>query len=151
MFNLADSAIVVGLVGLMITMLTTNSLPERYSASEAFLFPGCAGADGGLFERRCRHDAGDRRHRNGSKGRTVEEVRRVVVDVRDERLDKFLASRETDLSRAHIAGLVAGGLVKVDGAIVKSSYRLRGGETGGDGDASASRPQACLLRKYRSR
>jgi 23S rRNA pseudouridine1911/1915/1917 synthase len=52
-----------------------------------------------------------------------------VVDVRDERLDKFLASRETDLSRAQIAGLVAGGLVKVDGAIVKSSYRLRGGET----------------------
>ena len=52
-----------------------------------------------------------------------------MVDVRDERLDKFLASRETDLSRAHIAGLVAGGLVKVDGAIVKSSYRLRGGET----------------------
>lgn len=59
----------------------------------------------------------------------MEEVRRVVVDVRDERLDKFLASRETDLSRAQIAGLVAGGLVKVDGAIVKSSYRLRGGET----------------------
>ena len=52
-----------------------------------------------------------------------------MVDVRDERLDKFLASRETDLSRAQIAGLVAGGLVKVDGAIVKSSYRLRGGET----------------------
>ena len=38
-FNLADSAIVVGLVGLMITMLTTNSPPERYSASEAFLYP----------------------------------------------------------------------------------------------------------------
>ena len=38
-FNLADSAIVVGLVGLMITMLRTNSPPERYSASEAFLFP----------------------------------------------------------------------------------------------------------------
>ena len=52
-----------------------------------------------------------------------------MVDVRDERLDKFLASRETDLSRAQIAGLVAGGLVRVDGAIVKSSYRLRGGET----------------------
>ncbi len=52
-----------------------------------------------------------------------------MVDVRDERLDKFLASRETDLSRAQIASLVAGGLVKVDGAIVKSSYRLRGGET----------------------
>ena len=52
-----------------------------------------------------------------------------MVDIRDERLDKFLASRETDLSRAQIAGLVAGGLVKVDGAIVKSSYRLRGGET----------------------
>ena len=59
----------------------------------------------------------------------MEEVRRVVVDIRDERLDKFLADRQSDLSRAQIAGLVAGGRVKVDGAIVKASYRLRGGET----------------------
>ena len=58
----------------------------------------------------------------------MEQVRRVVADVRDERLDKFLAARESDLSRAQIAGLVAGGLVKVDGSIVKPSYKLRGGE-----------------------
>ena len=58
----------------------------------------------------------------------MEDVRRVVADVRDERLDKFLAARQNDLSRAQIAGLVAGGLVKVDGAVVKPSYRLRGGE-----------------------
>ena len=58
----------------------------------------------------------------------MEDVRRVVADVRDERLDKFLAARQVDLSRAQIAGLVAGGLVRVDGAVVKPSYRLRGGE-----------------------
>ena len=58
----------------------------------------------------------------------MEQVRRVVADVRDERLDKFLAARESDLSRAQIAGLVAGGLVRVDGSIVKPSYKLRGGE-----------------------
>ena len=58
----------------------------------------------------------------------MEEVRRVVADVRDERLDKFLAASQTDLSRARIAGLVADGRVKVDGAIVKASHRLRGGE-----------------------
>ncbi len=59
----------------------------------------------------------------------MEEVRRIVVDVRGERLDKFLAASQSDLSRARIAGLVAGGHVKVDGAIVKASHRLRGGET----------------------
>ena len=52
-----------------------------------------------------------------------------MADVRDERLDKFLAARESDLSRAQIAVLVAGGLVKVDGAVVKPSYKLRGGES----------------------
>lgn len=57
------------------------------------------------------------------------EVRRVVADLRGERLDKFLALRERDLSRAQIAGLVAQGLVTVNGAIARASYRLKGGET----------------------
>lgn len=38
-FNLADSAIVVGLVGLLFTMMTAKSPPERYSAPDAYLFP----------------------------------------------------------------------------------------------------------------
>ena len=38
-FNLADSSIVVGLVGLLFTMLTVKSPPERYSATDAYLFP----------------------------------------------------------------------------------------------------------------
>ncbi len=40
-FNLADSSIVVGLVGLLFTMLTVKSPPERerYSAPDAYLFP----------------------------------------------------------------------------------------------------------------
>ncbi len=41
-FNLADSSIVVGLVGLLFTMLTVKSPPERYSAPDAYLFPVAA-------------------------------------------------------------------------------------------------------------
>ena len=56
------------------------------------------------------------------------EVRKLVADLQGERLDKFLAMRQEDLSRAHIAGLVARGLVTVNGSIAKASYRLKGGE-----------------------
>ncbi|MFH1559842.1 MAG: RluA family pseudouridine synthase [Chloroflexota bacterium] len=55
-------------------------------------------------------------------------VRRVVADLQGERLDKFLALKQEDLSRAHISGLMARGLVTVNGAIAKASYRLKGGE-----------------------
>jgi 23S rRNA pseudouridine1911/1915/1917 synthase len=51
-----------------------------------------------------------------------------VADLQGERLDKFLALKQEDLSRAHISGLVARGLVTVNGAIAKASYRLKGGE-----------------------
>lgn len=52
----------------------------------------------------------------------------MVADLQGERLDKFLAMRQADLSRAHIAGLMARGLVTVDGFTAKASYRLKGGE-----------------------
>ena len=55
-------------------------------------------------------------------------VRKLVVDVQGERLDKFLAVKQKDLSRAHISGLVARGLVTVNGSTAKASYRLKGGE-----------------------
>ena len=38
-FNLADSAIVVGLVGLVFTMLTAGGAPERYTQPDEYLFP----------------------------------------------------------------------------------------------------------------
>ena len=56
-------------------------------------------------------------------------VRRLVADVPGERLDRFLADRHGDLSRSHVSGLVGRGLVRVNGAPAKASYRLRGGET----------------------
>ena len=55
-------------------------------------------------------------------------VRRLVADAPGERLDRFLANRHGDLSRSHVSGLVDRGLVKVNGAPAKASYRLRGGE-----------------------
>ena len=55
-------------------------------------------------------------------------VRRLVADIPGERLDKFLALKQGDLSRAHISGLVARGLVTVDGVTAKASYRIKGGE-----------------------
>ena len=47
-FNLADSSIVVGLVGLLFTMLTVKSPPERYSAPDAYLFPVAAEQRGAI-------------------------------------------------------------------------------------------------------
>ena len=38
-FNLADSAIVVGLIGLVFTMLTTSSSQERFTQPDEYLFP----------------------------------------------------------------------------------------------------------------
>ena len=55
-------------------------------------------------------------------------VRRLVADLQGERLDKFLALKQEDMSRAHISGLAARGLVTVNGVIAKASYRLKGGE-----------------------
>src|SRR5258706_15052392 len=44
------------------------------------------------------------------------------------RLDRWLSDHLTDLSRARLQTLIRGGLVRVDGALVKAAYRLRGGE-----------------------
>ena len=56
-------------------------------------------------------------------------MRRLVADVPGKRLDRFLADRHGDLSRSHVSGLVGRGMVRVNGAPAKASYRLRGGET----------------------
>jgi len=55
-------------------------------------------------------------------------IRKLVADLQGERLDKFLAIKQEDLSRSYISGLVARGLVTVNGSIAKASYRLKGGE-----------------------
>ncbi len=57
------------------------------------------------------------------------EIRRILVDRVGERLDKFLAVKERDLSRSLIATLMSKGLVRVDGLVAKPSYRLKGGES----------------------
>ena len=44
------------------------------------------------------------------------------------RLDRWLSDALTDLSRARLQALIRGGLVRVDGAVLKAAYRLRGGE-----------------------
>lgn len=44
------------------------------------------------------------------------------------RLDRWLSDRLTDLSRARLQALIRGGLVRVDGAVLKAAHRLRGGE-----------------------
>lgn len=55
-------------------------------------------------------------------------VLRFTVDIPGERLDKFLAVERGDLSRAHIASLVARGLVTVNCVKPKTSYRLKVGD-----------------------
>jgi 23S rRNA pseudouridine1911/1915/1917 synthase len=44
------------------------------------------------------------------------------------RLDRWLSDRLPDLSRARLQALIRGGLVRVDGAVLKAAHRLRGGE-----------------------
>lgn len=56
-------------------------------------------------------------------------IRKLVADIQGERLDKFLAIRQADLSRSHISSLVARGFVTVNGSTAKASYRLKGGES----------------------
>jgi 23S rRNA pseudouridine1911/1915/1917 synthase len=54
----------------------------------------------------------------------------VVVDAGDagQRLDRWLAARIPDVSRARLQGLIAEGLVRVDGAARKPSHRVVLGE-----------------------
>jgi 23S rRNA pseudouridine1911/1915/1917 synthase len=44
------------------------------------------------------------------------------------RLDRWLSERLPSLSRARLQALIRGGLVRVDGAVLKAAFRLRGGE-----------------------
>jgi len=44
------------------------------------------------------------------------------------RLDRWLSERLPELSRARLQALIRGGLVRVDGAVLKAAHRLRGGE-----------------------
>ena len=45
------------------------------------------------------------------------------------RLDRWLTERFPALSRARLQTLIRGGLVRVDGIVLKAAHRLRGGET----------------------
>ncbi len=49
-------------------------------------------------------------------------------DVKGQRLDIYLGKKFLDKSRSHIQKIISDGLVKVDGRIVKPSYKLIGGE-----------------------
>jgi 23S rRNA pseudouridine1911/1915/1917 synthase len=44
------------------------------------------------------------------------------------RLDRWLSERLTELSRARLQALIRGGLVRVDGIVLKAAHRLHGGE-----------------------
>lgn len=53
----------------------------------------------------------------------------IVDEISPRRLDVYLNERLADKSRSHIQKLIADGLVTVDGAKVKASHKLTGGET----------------------
>ncbi len=52
-----------------------------------------------------------------------------IAEAAGERLDKALAGRLKDLSRVQIQHLIREGLVTINGAATKASYRIVGGET----------------------
>ena len=52
----------------------------------------------------------------------------VDDDKKNLRLDIFLSEKFSDWSRSHIQKIISDGLVKVDGKILKPSYKLIGGE-----------------------
>ena len=56
------------------------------------------------------------------------EIRNVKADKKGERLDKFLASTQSDLSRAQIYNMILAGLVKIDEHNVKPAYKIKGNE-----------------------
>jgi 23S rRNA pseudouridine1911/1915/1917 synthase len=52
----------------------------------------------------------------------------VPAPGRGERLDRFLAAAQTDLSRSRLQGLIRAGRVSVNGRAARSSHRLRDGD-----------------------
>ena len=138
-FNLADSAIVVGLIGLLLTVTSMKS-GSRTTVEEAPVAALASNendwteqAPDAWFD----HNSDDLGGAAVAPGETPQsrwevgagEVRTLVADAPGERLDRYLADRHDDLSRSHVAGLVRRGLVRVNGAAAKASYRLKGGET----------------------
>lgn len=57
------------------------------------------------------------------------EIRTLVSHIEEERIDKFLASTQKDLSRSQIHIMMNNGLVTVNGNVVKPSYKLKQGES----------------------
>ncbi len=57
-------------------------------------------------------------------------TRNLVVQAPDagKRLDQFLVEQLENVSRARVQQLLGAGRVRMDGAAVKASYRMRGGE-----------------------
>jgi 23S rRNA pseudouridine1911/1915/1917 synthase len=53
----------------------------------------------------------------------------LMVDLGGERVDKWIAERAPELSRAQVQRLIEAGRVTVDGVVPKPSYRLSTGET----------------------
>ena len=56
------------------------------------------------------------------------DARTLLSHVKGERIDKFLASTQKDLSRSQIYIMMSNGLVTVNGNVVKPSYKLKQGE-----------------------
>jgi 23S rRNA pseudouridine1911/1915/1917 synthase len=52
----------------------------------------------------------------------------IVAAEAGERLDKFIAARRPDLSRAQVQRLLADGFITVNGVAVKASYRVKAGD-----------------------
>ena len=59
----------------------------------------------------------------------VEHFRFDATKTQTQRIDQFLTSRKSHLSRAAVQRLIDGGQVKVNGRVTKSSYKLKGGDT----------------------
>jgi 23S rRNA pseudouridine1911/1915/1917 synthase len=56
------------------------------------------------------------------------EIRHIRANAVGERLDRFLASTQADLTRAQIYNLILAGLIKIDEHNVKPAYRIKGDE-----------------------
>ena len=52
----------------------------------------------------------------------------VPVSIKERRIDKYLHSRFSDFSRVAIQAIIKAGTVKVNGKVVKPSYKLSGGD-----------------------
>ena len=138
-FNIADSSIVVGLVGLLLTVTSAKHGDRAQAESE--LATAFASAESDWTEQAPDAWSGDYNDHFGVTPETLGDalrsereegvgvVRTLVADAPGERLDRFLADRHDDLSRSHVAGLAGRGLVRVNGTAAKASYRLKGGET----------------------